>query len=299
MHTHPGRRFIEQFGTVDGPESLKQYATFLREESGISVAPPVNLATIFERFGIPIPRRAPLPGQQGLLLDSELGLILIEERDRETRQRFTEAHELMELLFAAIPVRSGANARDVGGFRHKTKERLCNAGAAELLMPIASYLPRVIELGVSFATGRVLSVEYDVSLSAALVHMAKIGPGRHAVTLWRMKNKPTEIQNQITDAQLKLMDISPKNIAPKRLRVEWSLAGTGVPYIPTDKSIPDDSFVYLAWRNKVFTAGTDRLELGTVRGVFYSENLPFEVEGETQVLSLLHLPNDVDCGRGL
>lgn len=290
MHTHPGRLFIERYGHVEGPESIKRYVAFLREEAGIGNEPPINLAAIFHRFGIPTPKRVTLPGQQGLLVSPELGIILIEERDRETRQRFSEAHELVELLFSTTPTRDHAYSRDVGNFRHASKERLCNYGAAELLMPAVSYLPRLNELGISFETGRTLSVAYEVSLSAALVHMVKIGPGYHAVVLWVMKNKPTEIRNRVPDNQLALLDIPLEKVAPQKLRVEWSFSSPGVSYIPTHKSVPEDSSIYLAWRDRRFTIGADLLELGSIQGHFCCESLPFEVDGEWRVLSLLHLP---------
>ena len=295
MRLHPGRLFIERYSRVEGPESVKKYASFLREEAGLDSEPPIDLAAIFQKFEIPTPKRAALPGQQGLLVNSDLGIILIEERDRETRQRFSEAHELVELLFAVLPTRSDAYSRDAGNFKHAPKERLCNEGAAELLMPAASFLPRVNQLGISFETGRILSLEYEVSLSAALVHMAKIGPGRHAVVLWAMKNKPTEIRNQVSDEQLPLFELPLARIASPKLRVEWSLAGPGVPFIPENKSVPEDSSIYQAWQERRFTTSLDRLELGSTNGTFYCENMPFEVDGEWRVLSLLHFPGDATC----
>lgn len=295
MCLHPGRLFIERFSRVKGPESVKKYASFLREEAGLDSEPPIDLVAIFQRFDIPMPKRAALPGQQGLLVNPDLGIILIEERDRETRQRFSEAHELVELLFAALPKRNDVYSRDAGNFKYAPKERLCNEGAAELLMPAASYLPRINQLGISFETGRALSLEYEVSLSAALVHMAKIGPGRHAVVLWVMKNKPTEIRNQVSDKQLTLFDISLERIASPKLRVEWSLTGPGVPFIPENKSIPEDSSIYQAWRERRFSMGIDRLDLGSINGAFYCENMSFEVDGNWCVLSLLHFPGDAAC----
>jgi hypothetical protein len=128
--------------------------------------------------------------------------------------------------------------------------------------------------------------------------MAKIGLGRHAVVLWVLKNKPTEIRNRVPDNQMALIDIPLERIAPKKLRVEWSFTSPGVPYIPTDKSVPGDSSIFLAWRDRCFTKGTDQLELGAVRGAFFSENLPFDVDGDWRVLSLLHLPGDTGCKRG-
>lgn len=297
MHTPPGQLFINQYGSVNGPEDVERYAAFLRSEAGIDGEPPVDLAAIFQRFGAPTPKRVALAGQQGVLLDPEAGLILIEERDRPTRQRFTEAHELMEMLFAAMPTRPNAYGRDVGNFKHLTKERLCNAGAAELLMPSVTFLPRVQQLGVSFDTARMLAVEYEVSLAASLIRMAIIGPGRHAAVLWRMKNKPSEIKSQVPENQLALIEMPAARIARQKLRVVWSFSGEEGLFIPKDKSVSDDTLVYAAWCDHCFLAGTNHLDLGTVQGIFYSENQPFEAEEDWQVISLLHLPGDAGCGR--
>lgn len=295
MLVHPGRLFIEINGSIEGPEDVEKYARFLRTEAGIDGEPPIDLVVILRRFGVPTPKRVTLPGQQGLLLDPEVGLILIEESDLPTRQRFTEAHELLEMLFAAMPARPDAHGHNVGNFPHWTKERLCDAGAAELLMPVATFLPRVQQLGVSFETARTLAIEYEVSLAASLIRMVVIGPGRHAVVLWRMKNKPSEIKRQVPKNQLALLDVPSARIARQKLRVEWSFTGDQRLFIPQNKSVSDDCRIRAAWRDRCFTAGPDYLDLGTVQGTIYSENQPFEVGGDWQVISLLHLPGDVAC----
>ena len=162
-------------------------------------------------------------------------------------------------------------------------------------MPASTFLPRIKRLGVSFETARVLANEYKVSLSAALIRMATIGPGIHAVVLWRMKNKPSEITSQVPEQQMALLEVSPAKIAPPKLRVEWSFMGGSSHFIPKDKSVPETSFIYSAWHTRKFCAGNDRLELGHTKGNFYSESLPFATNGEWQVLSLLHLPGDMCC----
>ena len=182
MLVHPGRLFIEQYGPVEGPEDVVRYAAFLRDEAGIDAEPPVDIGVILKKFGMPTPKRVPLAGQQGVLWDSEAGLILIEERDRPTRQRFSEAHELMEMLFAAMPTRSHAYGRDVGNFKYLTKERLCNAGAAELLTPATTFLPRVHQLGVSLKPhGR-----WPLNMRSLWLHLIRMATsnGRHAVVLY-------------------------------------------------------------------------------------------------------------------
>jgi hypothetical protein len=231
-----------------------------------------------------------------MLLNPESGLILINEDDLATRQRFTEAHELMEILFTSLSHSKGWAARRIGVFKIDAKERLCNEGAAELLMPLATFAPRVCQAGVSYHTARQLAAEFQVSTTAALVRTARVGPGLHAVVLWRMKNKPTEIQDQGSSEQLSLFADHPAAIPAKKLRVEWTLSGQMIPYIPRDKSVPEDSLIYKAWQDGVFTAGQDDLELGKAKGTFWSENQPFESQGERCVLSLLHLSDDQEYG---
>jgi hypothetical protein len=270
-----------------------RYVEFLRDESGLGVDPPIELARVYRRFDVPRPKRVPLNNLQGLLVNPEIGLILINESDPAARQRFTEGHELVEFLFNALPAGKGWAARERSGvFKKAVKERLCNEGSAELLMPRSTFAPRVIQRGVSFSTARQLAAEYQVSMTAALVQMARVGPGCHAIVLWRMKNKPSELQTQPSTAQMTLFPDAAQSMHSKKLRVEWSLASPGSTYVPLDKSVPADSSVYQAWQSGGFTSGCDVLELGQLRGQFRCENQSFQMEDERQVLSLLHLPGD-------
>jgi hypothetical protein len=291
--------FIERFGLAEDVDDVMRYADFLREEAGLTVDPPIDLARIYERFGIPTPERAPLPGQQGLLVNPDSGLILINEDDPDVRQRFSEAHELMEFLFSALPSGRGWAARQAGVFKSSAKENLCNECAAELLMPRATFAPRVFQKGVSYQTARLLASEYQVSVSAALVRVARVGQGRHVVVLWRLKNKPKEVRNKVSPNQFTLFGDALQALPPKKLRVEWSMGGPATPYIPPDKSVPEDCSIYEAWQNGVFTAGEDNLDLSTISGLFRCENKPFDNQGERFVLSLLHLPSDAECGPHL
>jgi transcriptional regulator with XRE-family HTH domain/Zn-dependent peptidase ImmA (M78 family) len=279
-NSHPGQLFVDTFGIVTKSEDVLHYANYLREESGLDSEPPIDLMQIFSRFSLRAPARVALPGQFGLLVNARQGWVLTHADDPETRRRFTDAHELMEMLFATLPVTYQGGVRRIGGFSEATKERLCNQGAAELLMPRASFLSRVERMGVSLQTASQLASEYQVSRTAALVHMALIGSGQHAVVLWRWKHKPRELRGQTG--------------APKRLRVEWTLGHDRKQHIPTDQSLPDDSCIVQSARSGLPTEGRERLSLGRSEGWYRSENWPFQVNGEWQVLSLLHLPGDLD-----
>jgi hypothetical protein len=294
--TDPGRMFTEQFGEATCCDDILHYAAFLRRESGLTTAPPIVLTKIYEHFGIPSPTRKPLPNLQGLLANPEYGIILINENDIPSRQRFTEAHELIEFLFVALHPGGGWAARQrVGVFRQEVKETLCNEGAAELLMPRDSFDLYVRQRGMSYGTARDLAAIYQVSVTASLFQMVRVGPGRHAIVLWRMKNKPSETRELPPADQLPLFAMpEPERSSPK-LRVEWSFRGPGVSHIPKDKSIPPDSTIYRAWTDGVFTSGTDYLDMGGLSGTFRCENHPLEIEGQRHVLSLLHVPGDTGC----
>ena len=73
----PGEMFIKTFGKVETAYDVFAYVEFLRSESGLEGLIPVDLDLIFHRFQIPFPIQKPLPGQQGLLVDSKNGIILI------------------------------------------------------------------------------------------------------------------------------------------------------------------------------------------------------------------------------
>ena len=289
MYTHPGHLFLQHYGKVQTIDDVLAYVSFLRKRANLDDFSPANLPAIYEHFGIPTPKRAALPNQQGLLLLPEIGLILINQDDIETRQRFTEAHELMEFLFNALPDGKGWAIHQKGPFKHSTKEWLCNRGAADLLMPPKVFETRAREEGVSFNTAQKLARAYNVSPTAALVQLARLAQAPHAVVLWRMKHKKADTYYQ-NHAQLSLFPDLPTSEPSKKLRVEWVLRGENTPHIPRNKSVPEESLIYAAWQDGEFTTGEEVLDLGVVQGIFRTENLPFGVEGERCVLSLL------ECG---
>jgi hypothetical protein len=294
--TNPGQAFIDLQGQIAEVDDVLRYAAYLRDQAGLTSAPPVDLHRIYSHFGIPLPIRRPLPDLQGILVNPHTGVIIVNSDDVPMRQRFTEAHELMEMLFACLKPGTGwAARRRVGPFRLQTKEKLCDAGAAELLMPNDSFGMSVRRLGVGYHAARQLAAFYQVSTTAALVQMVRLGPGCHAVVLWRMKNKPSEKRDALGAGQLPLLGMPERAPAAPKLRVEWAITGPGAPYIPKDKSVPADCSVHMAWESGTFTQGEDCLELGGKMGVFGCESQPFEVEGERCVLSLLHMPGDASC----
>lgn len=287
----PGCLFLKTYGQVESEKDVLAYADFLRRESGINGMIPVDLNSIFLHFQIPDPVQKPLPGQQGLLVDAANGIILINANDPPDRQKFSQAHELVELLFNALPngkdLGGGWFLKKPGGFKETTKEYLCNRTAANLLMPPDYVRHQIKQYGTSFECARVISTECETSLSAALVQIAHLSSKNHTVVLWVLKNKPSEIKNKISNDQPGLFD----NYRPeptKKLRVEWSMGSKSAPFIPKDKSVEETSLIFQSWQTGNFTSGKERLCLdGRKPAWYHTQNLPFVVESNTMVLSLM------------
>ena len=290
-YVSPGRLYLEKQKTVETFDDVLRYAEFLRSEAGLNGILPVDLGKIFKHFQIPETLTAPLPQQQGLLLDANRGIIVINSNDPEKRQKFTTAHELVEMLFKALPqgkdLGRGWELKRPGGFKENTKEFLCNWTAANLLMPPPFIENEIKKLGVTFDCARSVAEKCEVSLSAALVQVARNSQRQHLVVLWRMKNKPTEINNTNNASQMTMFGV--QNIAPaKKLRVEWCLGGVNSPYVPKDKSVENSSLIYQAWETNRFTSGRVNISLDNRNASWFScENLPFTTDGKRYVISLI------------
>ena len=219
-YQHPGYGFLHQFGSLQSEADVYHYVDFLRREAGLEGRLPVDLDRIFTHFGMPIPLRVALEDQQGILLDSDRGVILIREGDPIERQRFTEGHELMELLFDAqdaVTAELQLQPWDLA-----RKEKLCDAGAAELLMPQAQFQPHLAHLGTSLGTGRSLCRLYKTSLMATLIRMVQLTQGEHALIFWQRV----------------------RNAEGDRLRSEWSVVSPewSQGFIPKSHFIAEATF---------------------------------------------------------
>jgi IrrE N-terminal-like domain len=269
-YCHPGQAFLARYGALKREEDVYLYVDFLRRSSGLSDEPPIDLSAIYQHFGIPIPIRAPLEEQQGILLDSNTGMILIKEDDSIARQRFTEGHELMELLFDAH-----SETTDSLLWSEQRKESLCDQGAADLLMPRSSFIPQLNALGICFDTARSLSETYQTSLLATLVRMMQQGSGDAALIVWRYSLKP--IEYRLDNPQ-------------KKLRIWW---GTQTQewsggFIPKHKSISDNARIFNVYETGYPNSGRETIDLGSGPIDCQIEAIPMTIGDQFCVLALLH-----------
>jgi len=219
--------------------------------------------------------------------------IFVNIDDDDTVQRFSLAHELIELLLIALKDEGRSWMSEVM-FEElwRVKERLCELGAAELLMPMDLFKPLVQQEGVSMATAKKLANLCGASLTATLRRMVDTDLARCAVIRWRLTHSKSQfVPSKV--GQLTLFGDATSMDPPKKLRVERVYRSPCVratkTFIPPEKSVDDSTLIFRAYEEGVPTAGYEDLDLATLRGRFYSENRPVKIDGERRVLSLLHL----------
>lgn len=286
-YENPARLFLENHA-VESVADVIAYADFLRLEAGLSGDPPINIQRIIDRFGMHTPKALHLPKQQGAILSKHgIPQIIVHVGDAATRQKYTTAHELIELLFLALPGNRRFDGKKENIFGVAGKERVCQVGAANLLMPMEGFRPRAIASGLSFQTAELLADEYEVSLMAALCRLTDIYAGLSAVLLWKKDNKPADLKRKIPEGQFEMPGFSPQRLVAPKLRIAWGYGGLKGTFFPRHKSIADDSSVYEAWEKDGFCSRVEPMPSGKTRRSGYFESKGIIIEGEKCVLTLI------------
>ncbi len=154
-------------------------------------------------------------------------------------------------------------------------------------MPPAYVQNQIYGFGVNFECAKQIANECDVSLSAALVQLARNSNDGYFVVLWRMKNKPTDLRNLPNAGQMTMFGTE-NTLPAKKLRVEWCMGGLDFPFIPKDKSTENTSLISRAFETNTFLSGRERMTFDNRNSACYSsENMPFTLNEERYVISLM------------
>jgi Zn-dependent peptidase ImmA (M78 family) len=285
-YENPAQLFLENH-SVTSLADVIAYTEFLLAESGISSDPPINLQAILNRFGIPQPKYANLPQQQGMMLPNFEPLqMIIHAGDSITRQKFSIAHELIETLFLELPgkIRLNGQKENIFGI---AKERICNEAAANLLMPKVSFHPKAIRMGLSFHTAELLADDYEVSLMATICRLVDMYPKQGIMVLWQLRNKPSELKKEVSEKQIEMPGFHPSYLPARKLRVAWKYGDYKGRFLPIEKSIPEDSSVYVAWKSNAFAASEEIIPFGSYNVKAIIESKPINIGEERQVISLI------------
>ena len=166
-----------------------------------------------------------------------------------TRINFSICHEIIHTFFP--------DQFKMIRLRYKNKkkfdpnqelEKLCDIGAAELLMPANSFQKDLEKYGLKLESVKLLSDRYKASKEAIINRMIHLSGIKCAAIIIELTYKPSQTANE-NQMTLNFIVDGPK---PK-MRVQYTIRSEYFNiFIPQHKSIPDDSCVYDAVKqNKI------------------------------------------------
>jgi hypothetical protein len=268
---NPAVDFLKE-AHLGGPDAIIQgYAQFLLHTSG-AYRLPVPLSRVHRYFGFPVHHHRLAADQQGFTTE-DLS-IYVNSEDWPTRQKFTLAHELMEVLFTCF-----ATLCD-------DKERYCNKGAAELIMPLPLFQDVVGLRPISLEWAQEVAERCRVSLKATLCRMIETGLTPTVLIIWHCKNSPRELRSQ---PSMRTNQGGKGTIPPKKMRVAGVFSPPGFAYIPPDKSVAPGSSIHQTYIDGFPKSAEEELDLVGLRGRYLVESRAFVAGGERRVMSLIHL----------
>lgn len=207
-------------------------------------------------------------------------VIAVPASDREPRRRFSIAHEIIHIPFMQASATNGLTRVDAstGEFDHASQEeRLCDLGAAELLMPaaaLAEHLPAAPSMEDVLWVANVC----DTGIEAAARRVLDLSGIPGSVVVLEPSHKPSE------DRDLRRRRQEPalpgfEFVAPRpRLRVKYAI-DAGLGKIWKMKSFDDSSEL----AQDVLGGGVDAtIETGLLPGAHHvsARQLPYRRDGK-------------------
>jgi hypothetical protein len=276
---NPAALFLDNFhpgSGIDLQTLIESYVQFMLMSAETYVFP-VDLEKVFRRHELSV-HIVPLDQRGAVTEDLR---ILINSSDKAQIQKYSQGHELMEILVKAIIVcdPEWLTEEQLKRFLDE-KERWCEIGAAEFVMPIRLFFPLVREFGLSLRSAQSLAQIGGVSLVATIRQMLKTNLRKCALVTWYYGYKPTE------NMTLPLWEeYAPK----KKLRVEWACTAAEVDYIFKHKSVELNTAIGKALKAPTgsFFQSYDYLEITSKPGAYLTQAIPVRYTTEDKVLSLI------------
>ncbi len=127
-------------------------------------------------------------------------VIKVNQDHSQVRQNFSCAHEIGHILFSDLKLEKYLHSieyktfdpRKTTDLRASSRERLCDAAAAELLMPELVFRKHLSTFGISIGSVELLANVFKVSLQSAIRRMAEVSIKPCVAILWYPwpKSKP-------------------------------------------------------------------------------------------------------------
>jgi len=272
-------KLIERHRGRAAEDIIERHADQLRrdaEEDGL----PVDVGLIASVEGVKR-RRGAWDFAGRIYAESDGQLVMdLNDLDRDERQRFTCAHELMHLAFPGFKkeTRYRLDAKQPGeNSRNAEEEYLCDLGAAALLMPAGLVKP---VYGISDGLDGIerLARAGQVSLQAAGNRLVALADQPAAFLVLEWSHKPADRPKLRRGEDV-----------PERLRLRYASAASINAHLPRFKSAADNSVFCRAWhgrrqRGRELLPGAERL------GAFEVEAQAYGRSDRRLVLALAHQP---------
>lgn len=232
-------QFVRLHGGDDPEDSIRRICEDLLAECGATLPVDMRMLASFRGAHVTIKEQ----DEAGCIFyDGKKLIISTRLSDSEERQRFTVGHEISHTFFPGFrEERRFRRDLSVGRFEPNIlEEHLCDAGAAELLLPRAEILHRmgceltidaVLELAPVFQATAEATARRLVSLASRPAAIAILEPR------WR-KAEELEMQQRSRQQSMPGLGASP---IPKKLRVAWARSFNGFPRLHRNKSVLDDT----------------------------------------------------------
>lgn len=291
MAINPAELFLDNFRpreSITLQEFIENYVQYVLV-SADAYTFPVDLEKVFRRYDLSL-RKVPLVGQRGAVTEDLR--IFVNSSDPSEVRKYSQGHELMEILITAIKDHDAYwldETQIVDLFDNK--EDWCEKGAAEFVMPMVLFYPLVQEYGISLESAFALSQKGRVSLIATIRQMIKTDLRVCALVFWHFAHKPSD-DIPSSRAQLTFWNMDP----PKKLRVRNAHCSEEIGYVRQHKSIEFDTNIgkALSSPSGLVFRGYDYLEITSKHGSYWVEAMPTKYTGEDGVLSLIFFDDEAN-----
>ncbi len=150
--------------------------------------PPVDIEKVALAVGITEIRRAKLGPTSGSLIRSgRRAVVVLNEEQSLTRQRFTLAHEIGHFVFHSDHADRGGrwDRRPKSSLEMVLEERECDGLAAELLMPAEDFLDCIVRDAPDICHIESVAKAFEVSVESAALRYARFSRARAQFVAWR------------------------------------------------------------------------------------------------------------------
>lgn len=237
--------------------------------------PPFDPEYCAEAISIPVVFTDRVPGWDALLVPTGSGAqIICSDAGRSWgRIRFSIAHEIIHTFFQNTEGVYHLRTADRRLWAHSPEardlERLCDLGAAELLMPMPIFRRAVIESGLRASAVPEIAARFEVSLEAAAVRMVEAAATPVVIGFFTFGAQPSAARSS--------GDTRPRRPRRDAYRAHRVFSSPGLALLfPTGKSVPDLSVIYRSSMQFDEMEAIEGFSLGKTHGTFHVTAFPLQ-----------------------